>query len=223
MLPRGKVRRRRSLHVKRAVMKDENLEGGTGSISNGVGAAPARRDFLHVSLGAMVAVGGAAAMWPLIDQMNPNAATVARESRIVDLAPIRPGQAVTLQWRGQPVVIRHRTRDEIESARSVQVGDLPDPFARNAALAGDAPASDANRTHARFPEWLIVGGICTHLGCRLTAMSQIEHGGGAGWICPCHAARFDSSGRVRSGPARTNLPVPRYRFLAQGMIEIGGA
>jgi ubiquinol-cytochrome c reductase iron-sulfur subunit len=185
---------------------------------------PTRRDFVSVSAGAFAAVGGAAALWPLVDQMNPNPGTPPG-TRLVDLAPIAAGQAVTVAWRGQPVVIRHRTPDEIAGARSAAVGDLPDPFARNAALAANAPASDANRTRAGRPDWLVVVGLCTHLGCRLRALTRqtgdpIEREGG-GWFCPCHAARFDDSGRVVSGPAPTNLPVPPYRFVTPHTMEIG--
>lgn len=185
---------------------------------------PTRRDFLSVSAGAFVTVGSAFAVWPFIDQMNPNPSTPPPETRLVDLAPIAPGQAVTVAWRGQPVFVRHRTRQEIEQARNVVVGDLPDPHARNAALPANARADDANRAHPARPEWLVVVGLCTHLGCRLQPHRAIEDGNvGQGWFCSCHAARFDLAGRVRAGPARTNLPVPPYRFVTASKIEIGAS
>jgi ubiquinol-cytochrome c reductase iron-sulfur subunit len=184
------------------------------------GPAPTRRDFISLSAGAFVAVGGAAAMWPFIDQMNPNPGTPLPS--VVDLAPIEPGQAVTVAWRGLPVVVRHRTREEIERARNVPLHVLPDRDARNAALAPRAPASDDNRTLEGHPEWLVVIGVCTHMGCLLTMTDALQRGDGdEGWFCRCHAARFDLAGRLRSGPARTNLPVPPYRFAAPGRIEIG--
>jgi len=181
---------------------------------------PTRRDFLFVATGAMAAVGGALATWPLIDQMNPAAGTELG-SVLVDLAPIRPGQAITVAWRGQPVVIRHRTPDEVARARATALDGLPDPYARNAALAANAPATDANRTIARQPQWLVVVGRCTHLGCLLR--HRDFPAGVDGWFCPCHAARFDLSGWVRGGPARTNLAVPPWRFVAANRIEIGRA
>jgi ubiquinol-cytochrome c reductase iron-sulfur subunit len=186
------------------------------------GSPPTRRDFLCVSAGAVVAAGGGLAAWPLVDQMNPNPATPRPASCLVDLAPIEPGQAVTVAWKGQPVIIRHRTLDEIERARSISVDGLLDPFARNAARPASARASDDNRTQAGHPQWLVVVGLCTHLGCRLRPGDAADPGaGGEGWFCPCHAARFDLSGRVCSGPARTNLSVPPYRFVAPSKIAIG--
>jgi ubiquinol-cytochrome c reductase iron-sulfur subunit len=181
-------------------------------------SAPTRRDFLFVATGSMAAVGGALATWPLIAQMNP-AAGITPGTVLVDLAPIRPGQAIMVAWRGQPVVIRHRTPDEIALARNTAPNDLPDPYARNAALPEKAPATDANRTIARQPQWLVVIGRCTHLGCLLIGRDLPD--GVEGWFCPCHAARFDLSGRVRGGPARTNLEVPPWRFVGANRIEIG--
>jgi ubiquinol-cytochrome c reductase iron-sulfur subunit len=187
-----------------------------------VSLPPTRRDFLSVFTASFAAAGAAAAVWPLVDQMNPNPGT-PRGSIFVDLAPIAPGQAITVSWRGQPVFVRHRTPDEIARARSVALDRLPDPYARNAALSAHADASDANRTLAQRPEWLVVVGICTHLGCKLGSGDAGTADGDVAWLCPCHAARFDSSGRVRSGPARTNLPVPPYRFVTRTQIEIGRA
>jgi ubiquinol-cytochrome c reductase iron-sulfur subunit len=190
------------------------------TIMHDANPAPTRRDFVCLSAGAFVAVGSGAALWPLIHQMNPHPGTPAPERCSVDLAPIEPGQAVTVAWRGQPVVVRRRTREEIARARSVHASALIDRYARNAALPARAPASDENRT--LHPEWLVVIGLCTHMGCVLSLRGQSPHGSDAeGWFCPCHAARFDLAGRVTDGPARTNLPVPPYRFVAVGRIEIG--
>jgi ubiquinol-cytochrome c reductase iron-sulfur subunit len=181
-------------------------------------AAPSRRDFLFVATASMAAVGGAFATWPLIAQMNP-AAGVSPGTVLVDLAPIRPGQAITVVWRMKPVVIRHRTPQEIARAREVPIETLRDSYARNAALPAKAPATDANRTRAEQPQWLVVIGACTHMGCLLHGSNLPE--GVEGWFCPCHAARFDLAGRVTGGPAATNLPVPPWRFVNAGSIEIG--
>jgi ubiquinol-cytochrome c reductase iron-sulfur subunit len=186
--------------------------------------APTRRDFITVSAVAFVAVGSGVAMWPLIDQMNPHPGTPPPERCTVDLAPIEPGQAVTVRWRGQPVFVRHRTSAEIERARSVRLGSLKDPYARNAVLPARAPAHDENRTLAEHPEWLVVIGLCTHMNCVLTASDPALRGADdEGWFCRCHAARFDLAGRVQSGPATTNLAVPPYRFVTPSKIEIGAA
>ncbi len=181
---------------------------------------PTRRDFLFVCTGSFAAVGGALAAWPLFAQAGPNSATPS-PSVLVDLTPIRPGQAVTVVWRAQPVIIRHRTRIEMDLARSVPLDGLIDPYAQNAALPKKTPASDANRTRADRPEWLVVVGVSTHLGCRLETNDAFARESDDGWFCRCHAARFDLAGRVRSGPARTNLAVPPYRFVARNRIEIG--
>jgi ubiquinol-cytochrome c reductase iron-sulfur subunit len=181
---------------------------------------PARRDFIWQAANVFAGVGGAAALWPFIDQMNPHKATQAPEARDVDLSSIEPGQK-TVAWRGLPVTIRHRSPDEVSVARNVAMSELPDALARNEALPKNAPASDANRTKAGHEQWLVVVGLCTHLSCRLSPVRREASASGEGWFCPCHAARFDLSGRVRSGPARTNLPVPPYAFLSPMKIRIG--
>lgn len=181
-----------------------------------------RRDFIVHAATAFVGIGCAATIWPLIDQMNPNKGTPPPETRDVDLRSIDPGQTKTVEWRGVPVSIRHRTWDEVLLARNVAVADLPDPTARNDALAKNAPASDANRTKPGHEQWLVVVSLCTHLGCRLKPEGRADaSASGEGWFCPCHAARFDLSGRVRSGPARTNLQVPPYQFLTTTKVRIG--
>jgi ubiquinol-cytochrome c reductase iron-sulfur subunit len=181
-----------------------------------------RRDFLSVCTGCFATAGAACTTWPFVAQLAPSRA-VAAESIAVDLPAIRPGQSITIAWRQQPIIIRHRTAEEIAIAGNGSIESLPDPLARNATLPSDTRALDANRTRAGRPEWLVVVGICTHLGCRLGAAMGRDVTSGVGWFCPCHAARFDLSGRVRSGPARTNLPIPPYRFLAAAVMEIGRA
>jgi ubiquinol-cytochrome c reductase iron-sulfur subunit len=182
---------------------------------------PDRRDFIVHAAFAFAGVGCAAATWPLIDQMNPHIGTPPPETRDVDLRTIRPGQTVSVPWRGKPVFVRHRTPQEVQLARDTPVSDLADPLARNELLPVKATATDANRTKPGHESWLVVVGICTHLGCLLTAQDPVAAASNEGWFCRCHAARFDLSGRVRGGPARTNLPVPPYQFLSPGKIRIG--
>ncbi len=181
---------------------------------------PARRDFIVQAASTFVGVGSAMALWPFIDQMNPNPATPPPEVKDIDLSPIQPGATVLVQWRRLPIFIRNRTPEEVRSARSTPVSHLPDRLARNEGLPRSASADDANRTKEGHDNWLVVVGLCTHLGCLLRSQDA-PVATGEGWFCPCHAARFDLSGRVRSGPARTNLPVPPYRFLTTTRVHIG--
>jgi ubiquinol-cytochrome c reductase iron-sulfur subunit len=160
-------------------------------------------------------------LWPFVDQMNPNRGTPPPEVKDVDLNLIQPGQTRMVQWRSVPVFIRNRTPQETQLARSRAVADLPDRLARTHGLPANTPADDSNRTRGQ-DNWLVVVGLCTHMGCLL----KPQHGPAAieadeGWFCPCHAARFDLSGRVRSGPARTNLAVPPYSFLSNQRLRIG--
>ena len=178
-------------------------------------AEPTRRDFLYVATVSAGAVGAAAALWPFIDQMNPSAAVLALASVEVDIASVQPGQAITVMWRGKPTFIRRRTPQEIQAAQAVSVNDLIDPVARNANGLLEAPATDQNR--ATRPEWLIVEGICTHLGCIPLAF-QGEY---RGWLCPCHGSQYDTSGRVRVGPAPENMHVPPYTFVSDTRVRIG--
>jgi ubiquinol-cytochrome c reductase iron-sulfur subunit len=181
-----------------------------------------RRDFIVLTAGAFVGVGAVLALWPLIDQMNPNPASPPPETIDLDLAPIRPGQTVSLQWRGLPIFVRNRTPEETRRARSTPLGDLCDRFARNETLPKASLATDANRTMDGHETWLVVVGLCTHMGCRLsTSPPEASAASDEGWFCPCHAARFDLSGRVRGGPALRNLTVPPYRFLSATRIRIG--
>lgn len=181
-----------------------------------------RRDFLFLTAAAMGAVGAAAVAWPLIDTLNPAADVLALASIDVDLSPVEVGQAITVTWRGKPVFIRHRTKEEIDAANAVDPNTLPDPSARNEALPESAPASDTNRTKAGKEQWLVMVGICTHLGCipKGQGLSDVK-GDYNGWFCVCHGSHYDTAGRIRRGPAPRNLEVPSYEFLTDTMIKIG--
>jgi len=169
-------------------------------------AEPTRRDFLFIATGAVGAVGVAAVAWPFIAQMNPDAATVAAGAPVeVDLTPIAEGQIVKLFWRGKLIFVRHRTAEEIKAAEDVNVASLPDPEA------------DSARVKEGHAQWLVVYGNCTHLGC----VPLGNAGAYDGWLCPCHGSVFDTSGRIRQGPAPTNLPIPPYAFVNDTKIQIG--
>jgi len=169
-------------------------------------AEPTRRDFLYISTAALAAVATVAAVIPLIDQMNPDASTIAAGAPIeVDLTPIAEGQVIKVFWRGKPIFISHRTKKEIEEARDVNVASLPDPQA------------DQARVKPGHDQWLVLIGICTHLGC----IPLAHQGDFDGWFCPCHGSQYDSSGRVRRGPAPANLALPPYTFLSDSKIQIG--
>lgn len=171
-------------------------------------AEPTRRDFLFIATGAVGAIGVGALAWPFVSQMAPDAATVAAGAPVeLDLSPIAEGQIVKLFWRGKLIFVRHRTADEIAAARDVTLASLPDPEA------------DEQRVVAGKDEWLIIYGNCTHLGC----VPLDFQGAYRGWFCPCHGSVFDTSGRIRSGPAPTNLPIPPYTFVDDTRIVIGEA
>jgi ubiquinol-cytochrome c reductase iron-sulfur subunit len=154
--------------------------------------------------------------------MNPDASTQALASIEVDLAPIKEGQAITVSWRGKPVFIRNRTAAEVEAARAVRLIDLKDPVARNEGLPDRARATDENRTKRDKANWLVLVGICTHLGCIPKGQSMGDaRGDYGGWFCPCHGSHYDTSGRIRFGPAPHNLAVPTYEFLSDTLIKIG--
>jgi ubiquinol-cytochrome c reductase iron-sulfur subunit len=183
---------------------------------------PDRRDFLVLAASAFVAVGGAVTLWPFIQQMNPDAGAQALASIEVDIAPVKEGQAITVLWRGKPVFIRHRTAEEIKAADAVPLTDLIDEFARNDALPDDALATDLNRTVKGHENWLIMVGICTHLGCIPKGQSLGDKKGDfGGWLCPCHGSHYDTAGRIRKGPAPRNLEVPVYSFVSDTKIKIG--
>ena len=177
-----------------------------------------RRDFLFVATGAAGAVTLGAAVWPLIDQMNPSADVLALASIEVPIGDIAPGGEIKVMWRGKPVFIRHRTEDEIQRAAEVPLSDLPDQNARNPNLSGDATAVDMNRALDEEGKWLVQIGVCTHLGC-------IPLGDGAGeyngWFCPCHGSHYDIDGRIRKGPAPENLHIPPASFVDAETIKLG--
>lgn len=177
---------------------------------------PTRRDFIYVATAAAGAVGVALTAWPFIDQMNPTGSVLAMSSIEVDLSPIKPGQQVVVTWRSHPLFVRRRTAKEIAESRAVPVSALIDPLARNANLADDAPATDKNRVESK-EEWLILIGVCTHLGCTPTAFE----GNFGGWLCHCHGSQYDTAGRVRRGPAPQNLAVPKYTFLSDTRVKVG--
>jgi ubiquinol-cytochrome c reductase iron-sulfur subunit len=175
-----------------------------------------RRDFLYIATGAVGAVGLALTAWPFISQMNPDASVLALASIDVDIEPIAEGQSITVSWRGNPVFIRHMTPAEIETAQATPVEDLPDRLARNANIEEGAPATLENRL-VEGKTFLVQIGVCTHLGC----VPIGESGDFDGWFCPCHGSHYDNAGRIRSGPAPENLPIPRYEYLTDTQIRIG--
>lgn len=177
-----------------------------------------RRDFLYVATAATGAVGVAGAVWPFIDQMQPDASTRALASIQVDVSAVEPGMSLTVKWRGRPVFIRNRTDAEIEEAQQVPVSELKDPLARNQNLTADAPADDLSRSAGEGREnWLVMLGVCTHLGC----VPLGQAGDFGGWFCPCHGSHYDTAGRIRRGPAPENLLVPTFAFISDTVIEIG--
>jgi ubiquinol-cytochrome c reductase iron-sulfur subunit len=181
---------------------------------------PTRRDFLYIATGAAGAVGTTFAAWPFIDQMNPTSAVLALASIEADISSIQLGQQVVFKWRGHPLFVRRRTPKEIAEARAVSMSDLPDPLARNANLPENDPATDANR--GIKPEWLVLLGVCTHLGCTPTVSTpQSPEGEYGGWLCHCHGSQYDTAGRIRKGPAPHNLAVPPYSFLSDTKIKVG--
>ena len=162
-----------------------------------------RRDFIHITSGVTVATALGAAVWPLIDQMNPSADVLALASIEVDLEPLEPGQSISVLWRGKPLFIRRRTEEEIKSAKDVDIALLKDP--------------EKDEDRVKNENFLVMVGVCTHLGC-VPLGQQGEYGG---WFCPCHGSHYDTSGRIRKGPAPTNLEIPPYVFLDNNIIKIG--
>ena len=176
-----------------------------------------RRDFLYyATAGAGVVISGAA-VWPLVNQMNPSADVLALASIRVDVSAVEPGTQITVLWQGKPVFIRSRTEEEIAEARAVDVSDLPDQNHENANLPTDGPATDENRALTEDGVWLVQMGVCTHLGCVPLGNSGDFHG----WFCPCHGSHYDTSGRIHKGPAPRNLPVPVASFVDETTIQLG--
>ena len=164
-----------------------------------------RRDFIYVATAAVGVVAAGGLLWPLVNQMNPDASVLAQSSTEVDLTNIAEGQAVTIKWRGSPVFVRHRTQKEIDEARAVPMDQLKDP------------QKDEDRVQSGHDQWLVMVAICTHLGCVPVGNS----GEYDGWLCPCHGSVYDTSGRIRKGPAPKNLLVPPYKFLSDTKVQIG--
>ena len=164
---------------------------------------PNRRDFIVTATTAAGAVGVGAVVWPLVDQMNPDASVKALASTEVDISSVEPGQSITVLWRGKPVFIKRRTQEEIAKAREVDIKNLKHP--------------EKDEDRAKNPEWLVMLGVCTHLGC-VPLGDKGEYGG---WFCPCHGSHYDTSGRIRKGPAPTNMEIPKYEFVNTDIIKIG--
>jgi ubiquinol-cytochrome c reductase iron-sulfur subunit len=181
---------------------------GGGDAPDGSGTEPTRRDVLYLTTAAVTAMGVAAFAWPLVDSMNPAADTLALSTVDVDLSPIAVGQSITVMWRGKPVFVRHRTPEEIAEAEAVPLSALRDP------------ETDSDRV--LDPQWLVQIGICTHLGCVPLGQKPTDPKGDFnGWFCPCHGSHYDTSGRIRRGPAPLNLPIPEYAFLDETSIRLG--
>ena len=176
-----------------------------------------RRDFLYYATGGTGAVVVGAAVWPLINQMNPSADVQALSSVEIDISDIEPGTQITVKWLGKPVFIRRRTESEIDLARDTIISELPDGMGRNANVSG-ADADDKNRTLDEKGEWLVMMGVCTHLGCVPLGNGAGDFGG---WFCPCHGSHYDTAGRIRKGPAPENLPVPLAIFINDTTIKLG--
>ncbi len=191
------------------------MSASTHKPDNGLMGAPhgndaGKRDFLKLVAGAGAAVGLGALAWPLIDSMNPSSDVLALSSVEVDIAPVPEGSGITVVWRGKPIFVRHRTPAEVKSAVDVSLAQLIEPVA------------DKDRVKAGHEPWLIVIGICTHLGCVPLGNKPTDpRGDFGGWLCPCHGSQYDTAGRVRHGPAPANLPLPPYAFTTDTKIKIG--
>ena len=167
-----------------------------------------RRDFIHVASVSAAALGAVAVAWPFVHQMNPAADTLALSTTEFDISGVQEGMSVTIVWRGKPVFVRHRTKAEIREAAEVDLADLPDP------------QTDSDRTSR--PEILVLLGVCTHLGCVPLGQKPTDvKGEWGGWFCPCHGSHYDTSGRIRKGPAPANLVIPPYKYISDDVIKIG--
>ena len=170
---------------------------------NNIKEKTTRRDFIYTLTATLGAVGAGATIWPIVTQMNPDSSVKALSSIEVDISRIEKGKEITVMWRGKPVFIKRRTPEEVKSAESINIKDLKHP--------------EDDKIRVKKSEWLVVVGICTHLGC-VPINGKGEYGG---WFCPCHGSHYDTSGRIRKGPAPTNLEVPSYKFLDDNRIVIG--
>lgn len=181
-----------------------------GGIAPGADPAPPRRDFLKLATGAFAGVGVVVVAWPFVHSMNPSQDVLALASTEVELGPIAEGQAITVMWRGRPVFVRRRTAAEIQEARAVPVSELRDP------------APDSARHKPGKEQWLVVLGVCTHLGCVPLGQKPTDaRGDFNGWFCPCHGSHYDTAGRIRRGPAPANLAIPEYTFTSDTRIRVG--
>ena len=162
-----------------------------------------RRDFLFTASYTVGAVGIGATIWPFIDQMNPDSSVKALATTEVDISQIEPGKSITVLWRGKPVFIKRRTEAEISEAQSVNLNELPHP--------------EKDQDRVKKTEWLVMLGVCTHLGC----VPLADKGEYNGWFCPCHGSHYDTSGRIRKGPAPVNMEIPKYEFVDNNTIKIG--
>ncbi len=176
-----------------------------------------RRDFLYYATGGAGVVVTGAAVWPMVNQMNPSADVQAASTLRVDVSGVEPGTQLTVLFLGKPIFIRRRTQEEIDAARGVEMSELIDADARNANLSGEADASDENRSLDEAGEWLVMQGVCTHLGC----VPLGDAGDFNAWFCPCHGSHYDTAGRIRRGPAPENLPVPAAAFVDETTILLG--
>lgn len=181
------------------------------------GATGTRRDFLFVATGAAGGIATAAAVWPLINSMNPSADVQALASIQVDVSAVEEGSQLTVKFLGKPVFIRHRTPEEIAAAKEADPRNLPDPLARNPNVAPDALATDENRVLPGRENWMVMIGVCTHLGC----VPLSDAGEFNAWFCPCHGSTYDTAGRIRSGPAPENLHIPVASFVSDTVIQLG--
>ncbi len=183
---------------------------GTPGAAHGLPEDPSKRDFLKLVAGAGAIVGAGAIAWPLIDSMNPSKDVLAASSTEVELTPIVEGMGITVMWRGKPIFVRHRTPKEIKEAEDVPLAQLTDPMA------------DSARVKPNHAQWIVLIGICTHLGCIPVGNKPTDNRGEwGGWFCPCHGSQYDTSGRVRHGPAPLNLALPPYAFMTDTKIKIG--
>ena len=190
-------------------MSESAAPSATSGQDHGHGSeGETRRDFLALTATALTGIGAAMALWPFIDSMNPAQDVLALSTTEVDLSPIAEGQRITVKWRGKPVFIDHRPKERIVEAEQVPMADLVDP--------------QADQDRVQKPEWLVMVGVCTHLGCVPLGQKETDpHGDYGGWFCPCHGSHYDTSGRIRKGPAPRNLVVPTYQFTSDTTISIG--
>ena len=170
---------------------------------NNNNSKPTRRDFIYTLTASLGVLGAGASVWPIVSQMNPDSSVKAMSTVEVDISKVDKGKEITVMWRGKPVFIKRRTENEVKSARNINLEELPHP--------------ETDKKRVIKDEWLVVVGICTHLGC-VPINGKGEYGG---WFCPCHGSHYDTSGRIRKGPAPTNLEVPKYKFVGNDKLIIG--